>query len=143
MWQRRPNDAENVAWITGINYIFKCIKIENNYFLWPKQWFEMWVCYPFCCLNRPYYFTKSWFCFLGLLEQIFKLECSKNTLFFTYLTLLQLLSSQSVSNALFSSCLYEAPPSEKCNVLWLEQWNSVLWLVNCFKCVLKMSRPLL
>jgi len=38
--------------------------------------------------------------------------------FFTYLTLLHL-SSQSVSrpNALFSSCLYEAPPSEKLNVL--------------------------
>ncbi|XDV54845.1 hypothetical protein PO909_023048 [Leuciscus waleckii] len=28
-----------------------------------------------------------------------------------------LLSSQSVSNALFSSCLYEAPPSEKHTVL--------------------------
>jgi len=37
----------------------------------------------------------------------------KKTLFFPYLTLLQRLSSQSVSNALFSSCLYEAPPSEK------------------------------
>jgi len=51
-------------------------------------------------------------------------------LFFTYFTLLQL-SSQSVSNALFSSCLYEAHPSEKHKVLWLVGWTSVLWLVNC------------
>jgi len=36
---------------------------------------------------------------------------------FKYLTLLQLLSSQSVNNTLFSSRLYEAPPFEKSNVL--------------------------
>jgi len=43
--------------------------------------------------------------------------CLKNTLFFTYFTFLQHLSIQSVRNALFSSCLYEAPPFKKRNVL--------------------------
>jgi len=48
---------------------------------------------------------------------------------FLIFSIVQLLSSQSVSNALFSSCLYEAPPSEKHNVLWLVGWSGVLWLV--------------
>jgi len=39
------------------------------------------------------------------------------TLFFTYFPFLQHLFFQSVSNAVFSSCLYEAPLSEKQNVL--------------------------
>jgi len=77
----------------------------------------------------------SWFCFF---ESFFILACSKRTYFFHYLTLLQLLSSQSFSNALFSSCLYEAPPSEKHTVLWLVGWMSVLWLVNYFECVSEM-----
>jgi len=36
---------------------------------------------------------------------------------FLIFSIVQLLSSQSVSNARFSSCLYEAPPSEKHSVL--------------------------
>jgi len=55
--------------------------------------------------------------------------------------LLQLVSSQSVSNALFSSCLYEATPSVKHNVLWLVSWISVWWLVNRFDRVWEMSHP--
>jgi len=55
---------------------------------------------------------------------------STRIVIFPYSPLLRLLSSQSVSNALFSSCLYEAPPSEKHTVLWLVAWSSVLWLVR-------------
>jgi len=58
-----------------------------------------------------------------LLEQVFMLECSKNTLFFTYLTLLQLLT---ISNTLIS-CLYEAPLSGKHNVIWLVGWTCIDW----------------
>jgi len=47
------------------------------------------------------------------------------TLFFTYFPFLQHLFFQSVSNAVFSSCLYEAPLSEKQNVLWL------VWPICC------------
>jgi len=83
-------------------------------------------------------FTKCW-CFQALLEQVFQLE---RWLFSSYSPLLRLLSSQSVSNALFTSCLYEAPPSEKHTVLWLVRCSNVLWLVECFECVCQTSRPL-
>ncbi len=33
------NDAENLALITGINYILKCIETENSYF--TQQYFIM------------------------------------------------------------------------------------------------------
>jgi len=46
--------------------------------------------------------------------------------FCTYLTLLQHLFSQSVSNVVFSSCLDEAPPLKKLKVLLLVSWTNVL-----------------
>ncbi|XDV45196.1 hypothetical protein PO909_013333 [Leuciscus waleckii] len=48
------------------------------------------------CLISPYHYRLDWLMWFAAL---------------------QILSSQSVSNALFSSCLYEAPPSEKHSVL--------------------------
>jgi len=55
------------------------------------------------------------------------LNFQNNTLFFAYFTLLQRLSSQSVSIALFSSGLCEAPPSWKGSVLWLASWMCCDW----------------
>jgi len=71
-------------------------------------------------------FSNSWFCFWGLLEEILMLECSKNTFFFTYFTLLQHLFSQSFLSK---------------RLLWLVGWTRVLWLVNRLKHFSEMSHP--
>jgi len=57
-------------------------------------------------------FCKVLILFLGSFRITLQAWMFKNIIFHIF-ALLQHLSSQSVSNALSSSCLYEAPPSEK------------------------------
>jgi len=88
---------------------------------------------PWECVIARYFFSNNFHAWM------FK----KLFFSFTYFRLLQHLSSQSVSNALFSSCLYESPPSEKHNMFWMVCRTSVLSLGNRFECVSEMSQPLL
>ncbi len=87
-------------------------------------------------------FTKSWFCFGGVLEHPLMVGGSKITLFFTLFTLLQYLSPQPDPNDSISSGFDEGPPSEKLNVLWLVSCPNVLWLANSLDGVSVLPRPL-
>ncbi len=87
-------------------------------------------------------FTKSWFCFGGVLDHALMLGGSKIALFFTEFTLLQYLSPQPDTNDLISSGFDEGPPSEKRNVLWLVSCPSALWLANSLDGVSVLPRPL-
>ncbi len=87
-------------------------------------------------------FTKSWFCFGGVLEHALILGGSKNALFFTQFTLLQYLSPQPGTNGSISSGFDEGPPSEKRNVLWLVSCPIALWLANSLDDVSVLPRPL-
>ncbi len=62
----------------------------------------------------------------------FMIDCSKKSFIIEkknlFFSLSQLLSSQFVSNKVFSSCFNKV--SETQSVLWLVHWPSALWLVN-------------
>ncbi len=87
-------------------------------------------------------FTKSWFCFGGVLEHALMLGGSKIALVFTQFTLLQYLSPQPDTNGSISSGIDEGLPSEKQNVLWLVSCPCALWLVNSLDGVSVLPRPL-
>ncbi len=87
-------------------------------------------------------FTKSWFCFGGVLEHALMLGDSKIALFFTSFTLLQYLSPQPDTNGSISSRFDKGPPSEKRYVLWLVSCPSALWLANSLDGVSVLPRPL-
>ncbi len=70
----------------------------------------------------PFYKVLIWI--LGCTRIVFMLDCSKNSLFLTYFTLLHHLYSQPLLNDLFSSCFNEKPPSKIQNVFWLINWPS-------------------
>ncbi len=61
-------------------------------------------------------FTKSWFCFGGVLEHALMLGGSKIALFFTSFRLLQYLSPQTDTNCSISSGFDEGPPKVSCPV---------------------------
>jgi len=87
-------------------------------------------------------FFKVLILFLGSTRIGFHAWMFKKHIIFLIFSIVAAPLFQSVSNALLSSCVYEAPPSEKHNVLWLVGWTIVLRLVKHFECVWEMSRSL-
>ncbi len=87
-------------------------------------------------------FSKSLFCFGGVLEHALMLGGSKNALLFHIIYIIKITLSQPGTSGSISSGFDEGTPSEKRNVLWLVSCPSALWLANSLNCVSVLPHPL-
>ncbi len=87
-------------------------------------------------------FSKSLFCFGGVLEHALMLGVSKNALLFHIIYIIKITLSQPGTSGSISSGFDEGTPYEKRNVLWLVSCPSALWLANSLNCVSVLPHPL-
>ncbi len=85
-------------------------------------------------------FTKSWFCFGGVLEQ--DAWWFENSIILHIIYIITIPFSPAWHKGSISSGFDEGPPSEKRNVLWLVSCPSALWLANSLYGVSVLPRPL-